>query len=140
MTSTAKTGGTEPAKQAQDSALVLATIAKLRAEQTASSAPAREAALLHEVGVLEEAIGDEQAAAHDQLAAVNAEPEFTEPLERLIAIIERRQSYKNLGKLLERLSQVALTSNERSRALIERAFFLADHQDDLAGARALAEE
>jgi cellulose synthase operon protein C len=143
MTSTAKTGGTEPAKQAQDSAHVLATIARLRAEQSAqteNASPAREAALLHEVGVLEEAIGDEAAAARDQLASVNAEPEFTEPLERLIAIIERRQSYKNLGKLLERLSQVALTSNERARALIERAFFLADHQDDLVGAKALAEE
>jgi hypothetical protein len=139
MTSTATTGA-EPAKQAQDSALVLATIARLRAEQAASETPAREAALLHEVGVLEEATGDEAAAARDQLAAVNAEPEFTEPLERLIAIIERRQSYKNLGKLLERLSQVALTSNERSRSLIERAFFLADHENDASGARALAEE
>jgi hypothetical protein len=140
MTSTAKTGGAEPTKQAQDSALVLATIARLRAEQAASTTPAREAALLHEVGVLEEAIGDEAAAARDQLAAVNFEPEFTEPLERLIAIIERRQSYKNLGKLLERLSQVALTSSERSRALIERVFFLADHENDLEGAKALAEE
>src|SRR6187399_198809 len=124
MTSTVKTGGPPTATQAQDQALVLGMIAKLRAEQTASGTPAREAALLHEIGVLEEATGDEAAAARDQLAAVNNEPEFTEPLERLIAIIERRQSFKNLGKLLERLSQVALTSNERSRALIERAFFL----------------
>jgi hypothetical protein len=140
MTSTAKTGGSDPNKQAQDSALVQGTIHRLRAEQTASSTPAREAALLHEVGVLEEAIGDEAAAARDQLAAVNFEPEFTEPLERLIAIIERRQSYKNLGKLLERLSQVALTSSERSRALVDRAFFLADHENDFDGAKALAEE
>jgi hypothetical protein len=139
MTSTVKTGP-PTATQAQDQALVLGMIAKLRAEQTASGTPAREAALLHEIGVLEEATGDEAAAARDQLAAVNSEPEFTEPLERLIAIIERRQSFKNLGKLLERLSQVALTSNERSRALIERAFFLADHQEDVAGARALVEE
>jgi hypothetical protein len=139
MTSTA-TIGAEPVKQAQDAALVPITIAKLRAEQTASDSQARAAALLHEIGVLEEATGDGIAAARDQLAAVNAEPEFTEPLERLIAIIERHQSYKNLGKLLERLSQVALTSSERSRALIDRAFFLADHEDDATGARALAEE
>jgi tetratricopeptide (TPR) repeat protein len=139
MTSTAKIGA-EPAKQAHDAALVPVTIQKLRAEQTASDSPAREASLLHEIGVLEEATGDGIAAARDQLAAVNAEPEFTEPLERLIAIIERHQSYKNLGKLLERLSQVALTSNERARALVERAFFLADHENDAAGARVLAEE
>src|SRR5262245_25906090 len=123
-----------------DPAIVTSTIGRLRAEHAASGSAERQAILLHEIGVLEEAMGDEATAARDQLAAVNDEPEFTEPLERLLAIIERRQSYKNLGKLLERLTQVALTSNERSRALIERAFFVADHENDSIGAKALAEE
>jgi hypothetical protein len=140
MTSTVRTGTAFTASAAQDSALVVSTINRLRAEQAASTSPMRQAVLLHEVGVLEEAQGDEAAAARDQLAAVNVEPDFTEPLERLIAIIERRQSYKNLGKLLDRLVKVAVSSTERSRALLEQAFFLEDHENDAAGARALAEQ
>jgi len=118
----------------------MATVARLRAEQIASSTPTRQAVLLHEVGVLEEALGDEAAAARDQLGAVNVEPEFTEPLERLIAIIERRQSFKNLGKLLDRLVKVAVNSSERARALLDQAFFAQDHEADAAGARSLLEQ
>jgi len=140
MTSTSRTGSAHSASSGQDSAVVVATVARLRAEQAASTTPARQAVLLHEIGVLEEALGDEAAAARDQLAAVNAEPEFTEPLERLIAIIERRQSFKNLGKLLDRLVKVATTSNERARALLDQAFFVQDHEANAEGARALLEQ
>ncbi|HVS11137.1 MAG TPA: hypothetical protein VMS76_14805, partial [Planctomycetota bacterium] len=140
MTSTTKTGSDQAASSAQDSAQVLATIARLRSEHGQATTPAREAILLHEIGVLEEALGDEAAAARDQLAAVNAEPEFTEPLERLIAIIERRQSYKNLGKLLDRLVKVATNPNERVRALVEHAFFVLDQDGDAAAARGLLEQ
>jgi len=140
MTSTSRTGSALAASSGQDAAQVVATVARLRSEQAASTTSLRAAVLLHEVGVLEEALGDEAAAARDQLAAVNVEPEFTEPLERLIAIIERRQSYKNLGKLLDRLVKVAVTSNDRARALLDQAFFLQDHEGDAAGARALAEQ
>ena len=140
MTSTSRTGSVLAAASGQDSAFVVATVARLRAEQAASTTSTRQAVLLHEVGVLEEALGDEAAAARDQLAAVNVEPEFTEPLERLIAIIERRQSFKNLGKLLDRLVKVAVTPNERARALLEQAFFLQDHEANAAGARVLLEQ
>ncbi|HEY3497799.1 MAG TPA: hypothetical protein VGK73_24040, partial [Polyangiaceae bacterium] len=140
MTSTSRTGNAFSGSPTQDSALVVSTIARLRAEQAASKVTTREAVLLHEIGVLEEAIGDEGTAARDQLGAVNAEPEFTEPLERLIAIIERRQSYKNLGKLLDRLVKVAVGSSERARALIEQAFFLEDHEHDASAARTLVEQ
>lgn len=140
MTSTTKTGSAQAGSPAHDSAVVLATIARLRSEQGAAGNPAREAVLLHEIGVLEEALGDEAAAARDQLAAVNAEPEFTEPLERLIAIIERRQSYRNLGKLLDRLVKVATNPNERVRALIEHAFFALDQEGDAAAAQAMVEQ
>jgi len=37
-------------------------------------------------------------------------------------MIERRQSHKNLGKLLERLSRVADTPVERARALVEHLY------------------
>lgn len=136
------TGGTTVTTRATpiDPASVAATIARLRAESEATESETTRAILLHEVGVLEELLGDEAAAARDQLGAVNAEPEFREPLERLIAIIERRQSYKNLGKLLERLVRVAESPEEKVRALLERALYQADHESDWPGARTSLEE
>ncbi|MEO6601565.1 MAG: hypothetical protein ABIQ16_16945, partial [Polyangiaceae bacterium] len=115
-------------------------IARLRAEHDATTDRKARAILLHEIGVLEERVGDETASVRDQLNAVNAEAEFREPLERLIAIIERRQSYKNLGRLLERLVSVADRPEERARARLDHAFYLLDHEDDTASARVLLEQ
>lgn len=123
-----------------DPNIIATTIARLRAEHDATDNPTAQAVLLHEVGILEELNADEAAAARDQLGAVNADSQFREPLERLIAIIERRKSYKNLGKLLERLERVADDTEESARALVERAAFLADHQEDFAGAREALEQ
>ena len=125
---------------AQDLTVVTSAIARLRAEHDGTSDSKTRAILLHEIGVLEERVGDETASVRDQLGAVNAEAEFREPLERLIAIIERRQSYKNLGRLLERLVGVADRPEERTRATLDHAFYLLDHEDDPAGARTLLEQ
>jgi hypothetical protein len=122
-----------------DLALVTSVIQRLRAEHDATESPAAKAILLHELGVLSEALGDEAGSARDQLGAVNSDPDFREPLERLIAIIERRQSYKNLGKLLERLVRVAETPEERARALLDQASFASDHEGDDGTARMLLE-
>ena len=122
-----------------DLALVTSVIQRLRAEHDAAESMATKAILLHELGVLSEALGDEAGSARDQLGAVNADPDFREPLERLIAIIERRQSYKNLGKLLERLVRVAETPEERARALLDQAAFASDHEGDDGSARMLLE-
>jgi cellulose synthase operon protein C len=119
---------------------VTQAISRLRAEHDGTEESASRAILLHEIGVLEERLGDEAASARDQLGAVNAEPDFREPLERLIAIIERRQSHKNLGKLLERLVRVAEQPEERARALLDQAFYLLDHEDDFGNARSLLEQ
>lgn len=122
-----------------DLALVTSVMQRLRAEHDATESTATKAVLLHELGVLSEALGDEAGSARDQLGAVNADPDFREPLERLIAIIERRQSYKNLGKLLERLVRVAETPEERARALLDQAAFASDHEGDDGTARMLLE-
>jgi cellulose synthase operon protein C len=140
MSSTSRLPSSQVQSSAQDLTLVTQAIARLRAEHDSTEESASRAILLHEIGVLEERLGDEAASARDQLGAVNAEPDFREPLERLIAIIERRQSHKNLGKLLERLVRVAEQPEERARALLDQAFYLLDHEDDFGNARSLLEQ
>lgn len=117
-----------------DTDLANSAIVRLRAEESAAESSTTKAVLLHEIAVLEDALGDESAAARDHLSAVNADPEFREPLERLIAIVGRRQSHKNMGKLLDRLVRVADGVEERSRALLEQAAFIADVESDPAAA------
>lgn len=138
MVSTSKPPQAQPAPS--DLALVTSVMQRLRAEHDATDSVTSKALLLHELGVLSEALGDEAGSARDQLGAVNADPDFREPLERLIAIIERRQSYKNLGKLLERLVRVAETPEERARALLDQAAFASDHEGDDGTARMLLEQ
>ncbi len=127
--------GNSREEAAQDPSWVAATIERLRAEHDATSSQAAQAILLHEIGLLEESSGDEASAARDQLQAVNADSTFREPLERLITIIERRKSFKNLGKLLDRLLKISERPGERARALMENAAFFSDHMSDLGAAR-----
>ncbi|HET9960473.1 MAG TPA: tetratricopeptide repeat protein, partial [Polyangiaceae bacterium] len=129
-----------PVRSSPDPASFVAAVARLRAEQEVASTSQAQALLFHEMGVLEERHGDEAAAARDHLAAVNCDPDFREPLERLIAIVERRQSYKNLGKLLERLVRVAETPTERARALVDEATHFADFENNFDGARSSLQE
>jgi tetratricopeptide (TPR) repeat protein len=112
-----------------------ALVARLNAEQAATSSRILQAVLLHERAVLEEAAGEEPIAARDYLAAFNAEPSFREPLEALVRILTRRKSVKNLGKLLEALTRVAETPEERARAHWERATYLSNYEHDLGGAK-----
>jgi tetratricopeptide (TPR) repeat protein len=115
-------------------------IAALRREADSSTSEDRRAALLYELGVLEDRARNEAQAARDLLGAVNELPDFLEPLEKLISIIERRKSYKNLGKLLDRLCKVVDDPAERSRAFLARGSYLVDHSDDVDEARHAFEE
>src|SRR5690606_36049474 len=98
------------------------------------------ALLLHELGALEEAQGEEPAAARDYLAAFNADPQFREPIEALVRILTRRKSIKNLGKLLDALTRAAATPEEKARAFWERAAYLQDHEKSLPAANEALEE
>ena len=140
MTIPPETPQDAPGPVERDSDFAEPTVEWLRAEHDANDDAVAQGTLLHEIGVLEEAQGDEAAAARDLLSAINVDPEFREPLEQLIVIIERRKSFKNLGKLLDRLTKVAENDDERARALVQLAAFLEDHQEDLDGARAALEE
>ncbi len=129
----------EPSELAREGD-VAATLGWLRAELEGADDPGRQATLLFELGVLEDAIGDEAAAARDLLGAINADGDFREPLERLIVIIGRRKSYKNLGKLLERLTSLGDSPAETARALVEYAAFLTDHGEDSSAAATALEQ
>jgi Tfp pilus assembly protein PilF len=107
----------------------------LRAELEAATTADLQAVLLYEIGSLRERGGDDAGAARDYLAAYQKLPEFREPLEALVALLHRRRSAKNLGRLLETLVKAARTPHERARALVERAAYLLEQQDD-EGARA----
>ncbi|MCC6666423.1 MAG: hypothetical protein IT375_21905 [Polyangiaceae bacterium] len=117
-----------------------AELTRLRAEHDEAESDVTRAILMHEIAVLEERAGDSSAAARDQLDAVNSEPEFHEPLERLIQLIQKSGSSKNLGKLLERSAQVAEGAEERVRALLEHAAHVADVEVSPDAARTVLEE
>lgn len=113
---------------------------RLRDELAQAQDRDRQARLLDEIADLEDRAGDEASAARDYLAAFNADPSFREPLESLLAILEKRRSWQNVGKLLDTLVRSSASPDERVRALLMRAAFQADHAGDLAEAKAWARE
>ncbi len=84
-----------------------------------SQADAGLAALLqHEVARLHERREDLASAARDELAATKKAAGFVEPVEGLIDIATRSRSKANLAKLLERLTKLARSPEERHRATL----------------------
>ncbi|HEX3769985.1 MAG TPA: hypothetical protein VHV30_03935, partial [Polyangiaceae bacterium] len=102
------------------------SVRQLRAELAATSDAARQARLLTEVGELQERAGDEPAATRDYLAAYSADSAFHEPLEGLVRLLEKRRSLRNLGRLVDALVAAAGEADEKVRAFLMRAFYLAD--------------
>lgn len=109
-------------------------VSHLRAELEATNDATQRALLHYELALLFEQARDDNSAAKELLLAVNTQSSLQEPLEHLIALIERRRSYVNLGKLLDRLGRVAETPAETARAQLARGDFLADHRTNLAQA------
>src|SRR5262245_50286245 len=93
----------QPPASASEQALLETSLSWLQAELEHAELPDRKASLRHEIGILQELGGRDSVAVRELLAAVNALPRFKEPLERLIALIERRRSFKNLPTLLDHL-------------------------------------
>lgn len=114
--------------------------ARLRAEIEKTPDKGRQARLLGELGEIAEQSGDEVTAARDYLAAFNADPTFREPLEGLVRLLERRRSLKNLGRVIDAIARAAVSPQETARALLMRASFLEDVQQDVEGAIAAARE
>ena len=108
---------------------------RLRAESDHSEDQKSKALLLHELGVVEEIAGDDHSAARDLLQAVNADTALREPLEQLCFLLERRGSFKNLPRLLERMVRVATGDQERLRALHALGDFLVDVPADFEAAK-----
>jgi tetratricopeptide (TPR) repeat protein len=136
----AATSRAPPPLPAEAIAAIEARVRYLRAEIAATSDPARQARMLTDVADLEEVLRDQPGAARDYLAAYNADPNFHEPLEGLARLLERRRSYKNLGRLIDALVRAAGTPAERARSLLTRAAYEADVTGDVAEAKNSARE
>lgn len=124
----------KPPAPGPEQALLETNLAWLRTELEQSELPDRKASLRHEIGVLEELAGRDSIAVRELLAAVNALPRFKEPLERLIGLIERRRSFKNLPTLLEHLCRTVDSSEEECRAQLLSAWCSIAHGRDEARA------
>lgn len=117
------------------------TIRRLRAEAAATVDAARQARLVSEMAELEERAGDDAAAARDYLAAFEADAAFREPLEGIARLLERRANLKGLGNLFfDSLVEAADSPDERVRALLMRAAYLADVKGELGAAQGSASE
>jgi tetratricopeptide (TPR) repeat protein len=116
------------------------TVRRLRAELFATAGTARQARLLNELGEAQERVGEEPAATRDYLAAYSADPTFHEPLEGLVRLLEKRRSLRNLGRLVDALVTTATGADERVRALLMRATYLADVASNPAEAQSVARE
>lgn len=109
-------------------------VSYLRAELDAASDATQRALLHYEVALLFERFRDDNAAAKELLLAVNTQSALHEPLLHLVALIERRRSYVNLGKLLDRWGRIAESPAETVSAQMARGDFLADHRTNLTQA------
>jgi tetratricopeptide (TPR) repeat protein len=125
-----------PLQAGPQQALLDANLGWLREELEGARLPEQKAAIRHEIGVLEQLAGRDSIAVRDLLAAVNSLASFKEPLERLIVLIERHRSFKNLPTLLEHLCRTADTAEESARAQVLLAWHAIMHAHD--DARALA--
>jgi tetratricopeptide (TPR) repeat protein len=124
----------KPPVAGPEQALLETGLSWLQAELDLAELPDRKAALRHEIGVLQELAGRDSLAVRELLAAVNALPRFKEPLERLIAVIERRRSFKNLPTLLDHLARTADSPEEEARAHLLHAWYSIAHGRDEARA------
>jgi hypothetical protein len=120
-------------------ALLEADLVWLREELSGVKSAEQKASLSYQLGVLEQLAGRDSLAVRQLLAAVNTLSHFKEPLERLIVVIERHRSFKNLPTLLEHLCRTAEGSEELSRAKLAQAWCAMLHGHDDATALPLAE-
>jgi hypothetical protein len=105
-------------------ALLEADLAWLREELSGAKSPEQKASILYQLGVLEQLAGRDSLAVRQLLASVNTVAFFKEPLERLIVLIERHRSFKNLPTLLEHLCRTAEGPEELARAHLAHAWCL----------------
>jgi hypothetical protein len=120
-------------------ALLEADLAWLRDELSGAKSPEQRASILYQLGLLELTLGRDSVAVRQLLAAVNSVAFFKEPLERLLVLIERRRSFKNLPTLLEHACRSAEGNEEIARAQLAAAWCALQHGRDEARAWAHVE-
>jgi tetratricopeptide (TPR) repeat protein len=115
-------------------ALLEADLAWLREELSGAKSPEQKASIAYQIGLLEHVAGRDSSAVRQLLAAVNTVAHFKEPLERLIVLIERHRSFKNLPTLLEHLCRTAEGNEEIARARLASGWCALLHGRDEARA------
>ncbi|HEY5955998.1 MAG TPA: tetratricopeptide repeat protein, partial [Polyangiaceae bacterium] len=122
------------------SAQIARALSWLKAEQNAAEAPTYTSMLLHESGVILESSGEDAQASQAYRASLSFDPEFREPIERLIALSERHHHHAEVGQLFQQLAAAADNPEERSRAGLEQAFCAVEVDNDANAAIALLRE
>jgi hypothetical protein len=115
-------------------ALLEADLVWLREELSGAKSPEQKASIVYQIGLLEHLAGRDSAAVRQLLAAVNTVAYFKEPLERLIVLIERHRSFKNLPTLLEHLCRTAEGNEEIARGRLASGWCALLHARDEARA------
>jgi hypothetical protein len=121
-------------------AQVARALSWLKAEQNAAEAPTYTSMLLHESGAILESCGEDGEAAKNYRASISFDPEFREPLERLIVLAERQHTHGELAQHFGQLLTAADNPEERSRAGLEQAFCTIENDGDINAALALLRE
>jgi cellulose synthase operon protein C len=109
-------------------------------EHVGAESKEQQALLSYESGLLRETAHDEAGAARDLLAAYNADGNFREPVETLASLLERRKSYKNLGRMIEALIKSASSPEQAARVQMQKGQYALEHQNDVEAARAAWEQ
>ncbi|PIE06128.1 MAG: hypothetical protein CSA75_01120, partial [Sorangium cellulosum] len=104
-------------------------------EQNAAVTEEQKALLFFESAVARERVKDEAGAAKDYLASYNSDSEFREPVDALAALLERRKSFKNLGRLIDALERSATTREQIARANLLKGAYLLEQESDPVGAK-----
>lgn len=121
-------------------AAVAQHLAELTAECEAAESTEDKAQLYLQLGEQLISAGDYRQAATALLAAVNANAGFAEPLEKLLFVIEKRGSTKNLSRALERKLRIVRTPAHAADVRLKQACILLTTPGGDAEAMRLVEE
>lgn len=106
----------------------------LEQELEATERDRERSGLAYEIGLLQERLSRDDQAAAQYAAASDGVDDFCAPVERLLGLLERRRSFRNMEPLLHQQARQARSEGQRVQAALARAWFLLLHRADPQGA------